>query len=367
MSAITNVQTKAQVNKAAKALADKADKAEKAVADKAAKAEKAEKALADKAAKALADKAAKAEKAEADKADKAAKAEKAEANKAEKAEADKAAKAEKEQLKQEKKEKNKQDKEVLKQKLTELKAAEEKFKLFQKQTNDEIKNLDAQLKALDVVLSKEEVCIDKKFDIVVKTIEKGDNLIVKEVKKELKEKKKSANDSVITFQSGKNDYRSLSNFHMGEVKINGCEYESGEHAFHGEKFIRLSAMSINDDRCEKLNEHAIKFQKPSIFKTAVEAKRAGGKQGLKLTAAEIEQWSAVSIDVQGEICKYKLENDESVKSDLAKSGVKMLVHTASRFSKMEKCYWDGRVNVDENGELKIEGKNMLGKRWMEMR
>jgi hypothetical protein len=153
---------------------------------------------------------------------------------------------------------------------------------------------------------------------------------------------------------------------MGEVKINGCAYESGEHAFHGEKFIRLSAMS-NDNRHEKLNEHAIKFQKPSIFKTATEAKRAGGKKGLKLTPEEIAQWHVSSVEVQGEICKYKLENDEVVKTDLAKSGVKMLVHTASRFSKIENCYWEGRAIVDGNGELKIEGKNMLGKMWMDNR
>jgi predicted NAD-dependent protein-ADP-ribosyltransferase YbiA (DUF1768 family) len=287
--------------------------------------------------------------------------------KAEKEQGATLAKAEKEKLKQENKEKNKQEKELLKQKLAELKAAEEAFKVFQKQTDDEVKSLDNKLKALDVVLSKEEVDIDKKYNKVVKTIEQADNLIVKEVKKELKEKKKSANDSIITFQSGKNDYRSLSNFHLGEVKIDDCVYESGEHAFHGEKFKRLSTASKIVDRCGKLNDHAIKFQKPSSFKTPIDAKRAGGKKGLKLTPEEIEQWSTISADVQGEICKYKLENDEVVKTDLAKSGLKLLVHTASRFSKIENCYWEGRASVDESGELKIEGRNMLGKIWMDNR
>ena len=376
MSAITKVQiTKAEKEqvKAAKEQAAALAKAEKDQANALAKTlAKAEKDQASALAKAEKDQASALAKAEKDQAAALANAEKDQANalaktlaKAEKEQAAALANAEKEKLKQKNKEKNKQEKELLKQKLMELKVAEEEFKVFQKQTAVEVKSLDDKLKALDVVLSKEEVDIDKKFDKVVKTIEKADNLMVKEVKRELKEKKRSSNDSVITFQSAKNDYRSLSNFHMGEVKINDVEYESGEHAFHGEKFIRLSAMSIN--RCEKLNEHAIKFQKPSIFKTPTEAKRAGGKKGLKLTPEEIAQWSAISVDVQGDICKYKLENDEVVKNDLTKSGDKLLVHTASRFSKIENCFWEGRANVDGNGDLKIEGKNMLGKMWMENR
>ena len=89
--------------------------------------------------------------------------------------------------------------------------------------------------------------------------------------------------------------------------------------------------------------NSVKFQKPSIFKTPTEAKRAGGKKGLKLSPEEIEQWSTISINVQEDICKYKLENDEAVKNDLAKSGDKLLVHTASRFSKIDNCYWEGKV------------------------
>jgi len=100
----------------------------------------------------------------------------------------------------------------------------------------------------------------------------------------------------------------------------------------------------------------------------VDAKHAGNKKGLKLTADEIEKWNNISVDVQKEICKYKIENYDVVKDDLTKSGDKKLVHSASRFNKIENCFWDGRASLNEaKDEINIEGINMLGNLWMELR
>lgn len=46
--------------------------------------------------------------------------------------------------------------------------------------------------------------------------------------------------TVITFFSGKDAVRSLSNLWECVVVLDGREYESGEHAFHGEKYARIT-------------------------------------------------------------------------------------------------------------------------------
>ena len=65
--------------------------------------------------------------------------------------------------------------------------------------------------------------------------------------------KKEIDNSTITFFSGKKEFRSLSNFwekdvivttHVStHVNTDTREYESGEHCFHGEKYIRLGRLS----------------------------------------------------------------------------------------------------------------------------
>ena len=102
--------------------------------------------------------------------------------------------------------------------------------------------------------------------------------------------------------------------------------------------------------------------------TPIEAKKKGGKKGMALTSEELRLWDKLSVDVQRQICAYKLETDEVVKNALLATGDKTLVHPAMRCSleKAKKCKWEGRV-VEEDGRRMIVGGNMLGGIWMEMR
>jgi ribA/ribD-fused uncharacterized protein len=152
----------------------------------------------------------------------------------------------------------------------------------------------------------------------------------------------------IYFFSGKKAFRSLSNFWENDVVIDGRVYQSGEHAFHGEKFFRLGH-----------TDYAAKFMKPSASPAV--AKRMGGKKGLRLNEEELRTWSVVSIDVQKEICEYKLRYEE-VKKDLHESKGKLLIHPALRCRTPEKCIWEGRY-VDGA----VIGQNLLGKIWMDVR
>jgi predicted NAD-dependent protein-ADP-ribosyltransferase YbiA (DUF1768 family) len=69
----------------------------------------------------------------------------------------------------------------------------------------------------------------------------------------------------------------------------------------------------------------------------------------------------MSIEVQKEICKYKLRYEE-VRQNLIDSKGKLLIHPALRCRNPENCIWEGRY-VDG----KVIGKNLLGNIWMELR
>jgi predicted NAD-dependent protein-ADP-ribosyltransferase YbiA (DUF1768 family) len=178
------------------------------------------------------------------------------------------------------------------------------------------------------------------------------------------------NPDIITFFSSKKEFRSLSNFWEKEIVIQDERiYESGEHCFHGEKYIRLGIICEKEDRKKVLLEYGLTFCKPSPYKTGSMAKKMGGKKGLLLTSEELFKWDTLRLSVQEEICLYKLETDETVRQDLIKSRNKTLIHPALRCSeeKVEKkCFWEGRAVLKE-GKLVILGKNMLGNIWMSLR
>jgi predicted NAD-dependent protein-ADP-ribosyltransferase YbiA (DUF1768 family) len=184
--------------------------------------------------------------------------------------------------------------------------------------------------------------------------------------------KKILEGGVINFFNAKTEYRSLSNFWENDVIIvdNGeiREYESGEHCFHGEKYIRLGKFSNNKTRKNALLEYGKKFIKPCIYKKGAEVKKLGGTKGLLLNNDELELWNNESMAVQKEICRYKWEHVEEVRSDLVKSKGKLLVHPAMRCSeeKIKKKFWEGK-GVIMNDEIVILGKNQLGNLWMELR
>ena len=172
-------------------------------------------------------------------------------------------------------------------------------------------------------------------------------------------------DNVINFFSRKQEFRSLSNFWEGDVQVAIRLYESGEHCFHGEKYYRLADLSTDLLRKALLLDYSRVFMKPS-YRSAAEAKTLGSAKGLRLTSEELTQWSRISVEVQKEICRWKLENYKEVREDLVKSGTKILIHPALRCSHIELRVWEGKALL-KNGELVVLGQNLLGKIWMDLR
>lgn len=174
---------------------------------------------------------------------------------------------------------------------------------------------------------------------------------------------------IINFFSGKKEYRSLSNFWEGDIIIHDRTYESGEHCFHGEKYIRLGELCEDRDRKKRLLEYGNTFSKPSQYTSGAIVKKMGGKKGLLLNNLELNQWAVISMDVQYNICRWKVENFEEVRLDLLKSGNKILIHPAMRCSqeKLENSrIWEGK-GVVLDGKIVVVGKNLLGNIWMKFR
>jgi|LauGreDrversion2_2_1035103.scaffolds.fasta_scaffold00611_2 predicted NAD-dependent protein-ADP-ribosyltransferase YbiA (DUF1768 family) len=184
--------------------------------------------------------------------------------------------------------------------------------------------------------------------------------------------KKILEESVVNFFSGKKEYRSLSNFWENDVVIvindTVRTYESGEHCFHGEKYFRIGEHCKDEKRRESLISHGMKFIKPSLYKNCAEAKKMGGKKGLAFTMEEIMLWDNISQVVQKEICDYKFRLYEQVRTDLTKSGNKLLIHPAMRCSeeKLETRIWEGK-GVIRDGKVSVIGGNALGNLWAKLR
>ena len=178
-------------------------------------------------------------------------------------------------------------------------------------------------------------------------------------------------DLVFTFFDKKKNGRELSNFWVNKVIIDNRVYNSGEAAFHGSKYIEISKHSKDDRRAQLLFLYGKKFEVDGEFGSynGYQLKRAGGKRGLSLTEKEIGIWTEVGVDVQRQICTYKYNNYEQVRSVLASTGTKVLVHPAQRCSEKNvvKKWWEGKATLDSNNNLVILGNNILGKLWMEVR
>lgn len=102
--------------------------------------------------------------------------------------------------------------------------------------------------------------------------------------------------------------KSLSNFANLRVTVDGCNYPTGEHAFHGRKYTEAASATDGPLRREKLLTHARKFvQGGAVGISGLDAKRAGGKgkTGLMLEPAELRGWAEASVAVQNRICEYK--------------------------------------------------------------
>jgi predicted NAD-dependent protein-ADP-ribosyltransferase YbiA (DUF1768 family) len=173
---------------------------------------------------------------------------------------------------------------------------------------------------------------------------------------------------VVNFFSAKDAFRSLSNFWECEVVVDGRVYESGEHAYHGEKYTRLGALCKGPTRQRALLDHGSAFLRPSPYKTGAIAKRMGGKRGLLLSGVEMGQWESLSMDVQLEICRWKLQHHAMVRADLLSSKGKILIHPALRCSeaKLASRIWEGK-GVVQDGRIVVLGRNELGRMWMQLR
>jgi predicted NAD-dependent protein-ADP-ribosyltransferase YbiA (DUF1768 family) len=180
-------------------------------------------------------------------------------------------------------------------------------------------------------------------------------------------------NAVVNFFSGKKEFRSLSNFWENDIIIKDGDkerlYESGEHCFHGEKYIQLGNIIKDENRKKVLTEYGLKFLKPSPYKTGTEVKKMGGKKGLYLDKEELLIWNNISTRVQKEICAFKISAYQEVKNDLLKSKNKILIHPALRCSEIKlerERIWEGKAIVRDD-KILVLGKNMLGNIWMELR
>ena len=130
------------------------------------------------------------------------------------------------------------------------------------------------------------------------------------------------------------DFYVLSNFASFAVNVFGHEFPTSEHAYHWRKFSGTYPTIANAIRNARSAHDA--------FKIAAQHKDKLGN------------WKAVRLDVMREILRAKIEQHEYVKRKLLATGTRDLVENSWRDD-----FWGW-------GELR-DGKNMLGKIWMEIR
>jgi predicted NAD-dependent protein-ADP-ribosyltransferase YbiA (DUF1768 family) len=270
--------------------------------------------------------------------------------------------------------------ELQKEKVRMEKEREQQAKLLAKEREKQEKLLAKEREKQEKLLAKEREKMEKEREKMAKTQEKQEKLAVKE--KAIATKKQAApatneqllKDRVATFVFKKAEFQSLSNFWPCLVTILDGEYvyqySSGEHAFHGEKYRRLAKHSNDATRTVELLDYSKQFLRCNDGgMSALDAKRKGGKGGLRLTETELKLWDKLSLDVQREISMWKVNNIPQVRQDLLNTGNRILVHSAMRTSEKEmaKKYWEGKAIVNEHGEIVVLGGNWLGKIWMETR
>jgi predicted NAD-dependent protein-ADP-ribosyltransferase YbiA (DUF1768 family) len=151
---------------------------------------------------------------------------------------------------------------------------------------------------------------------------------------------------VVRFNSKSADraVQCLSNFAPLPVTVDGIDYPTGEHAFHGSKFRFCATNANNTERLGALREKANMFANPSTLNTGLDAKRAGGKSklhGFKLEPSELSGWDKEAERVQTMICLYKLKHYEQVRQVLEANKGKLLLHQDNRAK--SDTIWGGRV------------------------
>lgn len=171
-------------------------------------------------------------------------------------------------------------------------------------------------------------------------------------------------DGIIKFNSKSKEGSILSNFKILPFIYNSnCTnkstyYISGEHAFHGQKYICVGLKS-NNDRRKELYEYANNFcGKNPVFSTPNDAKKGGGKNGKKLTDEEILYWNSIVDNIQKNICIHKSQQYEQIQEYIKINKNKYFLHQDNRATK--NTIWGGKIK-----DGKLIGQNKLGKIWME--
>ncbi len=130
------------------------------------------------------------------------------------------------------------------------------------------------------------------------------------------------------------DFYVLSNFSSFTLIWKDCHFYTSEHAYHWEKFPHLPMLQQGIDAAPSAHE---------AFKIA-EARKD----------ARRPDWDDVKVDIMRDILRAKATQHEYVRRKLLATGERELVENSWRDD-----FWGWGPNRD--------GKNMLGKLWMEIR
>lgn len=133
------------------------------------------------------------------------------------------------------------------------------------------------------------------------------------------------------------DFYVLSNFSSFTVKWRGLLFPTSEHAYHWAKFRNRD---VTGAHCEMI---LASLSAHEAFKYAERYK-----------AERRLDWDAVKVPIMREILRAKVEQHEYVRRKLLATGERTLIENSWRDD-----YWGWGPNRD--------GKNMLGKLWMEIR
>lgn len=143
------------------------------------------------------------------------------------------------------------------------------------------------------------------------------------------------------------DFYVLSNFSAFRLKWDGVWFDTSEAAYHWEKFrCRLDYKG----RCGSGENYVSVMSKILVAPSAHEAFKIAETHKPLVRV----DWPLVKVDVMRDILRAKVEQHEYVRRKLLATGHRILIEDSWRDD-----FWGWGPNKD--------GKNMLGKLWMEIR